>query len=120
MLKVEVYRNLHIRDRVAYSIRSAKTKRVIDRKSVVYLCDVTFKVSKAGRAKVLKEKRKNVHAFICGYETDLNDVDLKNYKKVRVKYNPYFYDSFVDMQEKPITSASYVTIEGNQIFAYFI
>jgi hypothetical protein len=49
-----------------WSVRSRKTGRVLYHAAVVLLYDCEFKVSKAGRKRVLKEKRKNVHAGIAG------------------------------------------------------
>jgi len=41
--------------------------RVVGWASTVLLSDVTPKVSEAGRQRVLREKRKNVHAGMGGY-----------------------------------------------------
>ena len=59
---VEVYRNLH---KKCWSVRQrGKVKLHTD-----YIClkDVEFKVSQKGRERVLREQRKNVHAFIKGF-----------------------------------------------------
>lgn len=64
-MKVEVYRNLH-KNGIVYSIRDQKTKRVIGYSSNLTLKDVKFCVNQTGRERVLREKRKNVHAFIRG------------------------------------------------------
>jgi hypothetical protein len=67
---------------------------------------VTFKVSQKGRDRVLRERKKNVHAFVVADEIfpksepfDLTGCDLP---MEQVKYNPYKYDSFVDTEEKPV------------------
>lgn len=62
-MRVEIYRNLH---NGKLSIRDAKTKHVIGHAARVYLHDARFKVSQAGRKRVLREKRKNVHAVVNG------------------------------------------------------
>jgi hypothetical protein len=58
-----------------------------------------FRVRKGGRKKVIKDKRKNVHAFVIG-----NIVSLSSYGKDdvgagysyrQVKYNPYKNETFV-------------------------
>jgi|OM-RGC.v1.023804770 hypothetical protein len=58
---VSVYYNLH---RKCLSMRVKGV--VVDHPHAVVLKNVKFRVQPAGRAKVLKEKRKNVHAFVCG------------------------------------------------------
>ena len=60
---VYVYFNLHTE---LWSVRSRKTRRVLFHSAVVLLYDCEFKVSQAGRKRVLKDKRKNVHAGIAG------------------------------------------------------
>jgi len=62
-MRVEIYRNLH---NGKLSIRDAKTKHVIGHAARVYLHQAEFKVSQAGRKRVLREKRKNVHAVVNG------------------------------------------------------
>jgi hypothetical protein len=62
-MKVFVYRNLR---RGCLSVRDTKTRRVIAHVDEIFLRDVKFKVSKAGRERVLKEKQKNVHAGVEG------------------------------------------------------
>jgi hypothetical protein len=63
MTQVRCYWNLHAR---CWSIQDAKTRRVIGHATRVLLRDVAFKVSEAGRQRVLREGRKNVHAFAVG------------------------------------------------------
>ena len=88
-MKVRVYRNLH---KKCYSIQAKinGSWRVIDHADSVTLVDVTFKVSQAGRERVLRERRKNVHAFVYG--TIVQDPGPVTGR--RVSYNPYKADSF--------------------------
>lgn len=58
-----VYRNLN---NGLISIKDKKTNRVIGYAEEVWINNPKFIVSEAGRQRVLKEKRKNVHAFIEG------------------------------------------------------
>ena len=65
-MKVDVYRNLH---NGLYSIkaRSGNNKGlVVAHAQQVWLDDVEFVVSDAGRNRVLREKKKYVHAFVRG------------------------------------------------------
>jgi hypothetical protein len=63
MTKVRCYWNLH---RHCWSVQDARTRKVIGHAAKVLLRDVTFTVSAAGRERVLREQRKNVHAYACG------------------------------------------------------
>ena len=67
--RVRIYRNLHkgslsIKD---WDRQSPTYGRVIDRPNVYFVSYPRFIVSKAGRDRVLREKRKNVHAFVQGH-----------------------------------------------------
>ena len=83
---VKVYWNLH---RDCFSVQ--QDGLVVCHADQVELRDVTFKVSEAGRQRVLKDRKKNVHAFTVGY---LDDKYADRYWDVKVVYNPYKYDSF--------------------------
>jgi hypothetical protein len=87
-----------------------KTGRVIAHAMEICLEDCKFKVSESGRNRVLKEKRKNVHAGVVGYVTD--DKNLTGCL-TRVTYNPYKYSSFVNIiDEEPIFSAKKVLLSA--------
>ena len=85
-LPVKVYWNLH---RKCYSVQ--QNGLVVGHTDHIELRTVTFKVSEAGRQRVLKERRKNVHAFVTGY---INDGMPNPHWNVKVVYNPYKFDSF--------------------------
>ena len=90
--KVKVYFNLH---KKLWSVQDAKSRLVIAHLDEVSLRDVEFKVSEAGRQRVLKEQRKNVHAFAVGTLDETSQEGLKH----RVSYNPYRFGHFY-MAEK--------------------
>lgn len=115
--KVFVYRNLHFKDRVTYSVKNVASGLVVDHSPLVYLTDVKFKVSEAGRQRVLREKRKNVHAGVQGLPSPIGlDVFWDDY--VRVTYNPYKYESFVRMDTgEPVFTAQAVMIDAQGIWA---
>ena len=88
--RVEVYRNLH---KNCYSVRALTGDNkglVIDHVRSITLKDATFIVQPAGRNKVLREKRKNVHAFVRGYTTDESITH-----GMPVRYDPYLNDAFI-------------------------
>lgn len=118
-MKVDIYFNLH---KKCLSIRHKG--RVIDHARSVEMNSVSFVVSQKGRERVLREKRKNVHAFVRG---EMNSyVALKNSPVAnlqphndngrQVKYNPYKYSSFVlALTEEPIYRADSVLIQDRMI-----
>ena len=58
---VQVYKNLHksrAADKNIYSVRNKKSGLVINHVENIELKNVIFKVSEAGRQRVLKERRK--------------------------------------------------------------
>ena len=98
MTNVMVYRNL---TKGCWSIKSTRTGKVLAHADTVTMTDVVFKVSEAGRQRVLRDKKKYVHAG--GYGTceyfDFNRMDL-----VQVRYNPFKNSTFVDEFGTPIDS----------------
>ncbi len=97
-LDVEVYWNLHKR---LFSVRDRKTRKVIAHRSSIHLTDVSFHVSEAGRQRVLREQRKNVHATVRGTTGSSDHTGKMSF----VRYNPYAYATFVDEHANPITHA---------------
>ena len=59
---VFVYKNLH---KDCWSVKQDGLVKLHTNDITLYDCE--FKVSKVGRDRVLKEKRKNVHAGVRGY-----------------------------------------------------
>lgn len=103
-MKTKVYRNLH---NGKFSI--VQDNVVVGHADYVELQNVTFTVSQAGRARVLKEKSKNVHAFVVGdlvyvhgftsFKGRAFDVQTRESEEAlrsMFTYNPYKYSSFVD------------------------
>lgn len=72
---------------------SIKTGRVIAHVDSMRIADAKFVVRPAGRARVLKEKRKNVHAFVVG--DWLKEVFPLWGQLHRVSYDPYAAPYFV-------------------------
>jgi len=106
---VKIYRNL--RDKCFSVLFRGK---VIEHCDAFMLHNCEFKVSQSGRQRVLKEKRKNVHAFVVGNRVPLNKhssrlrVPLTS-KVKRAMYNPYKFNSFVDFYTlQPIYRAQFV------------
>lgn len=114
-MKVAVYFNLHKRlfSVVCLEKGHPMKGRVIKHTDEVDLVDVTFKVREGGRQKVLREKKKNVHAFVIGTMKPFDEVTeyfTEQSKLKRIQYNPYKYSSFVDKQENPVHNAEYAML----------
>ena len=93
-----------------------KNGRVIRHVPEITLTDVTFTVRQAGRKKVLKEKRKNVHAFVVGNISNLHAF-TSYLHLIEVIYNPYQFDSFVTKDGlRPVRKALMVKLTDGKIF----
>jgi hypothetical protein len=110
---IDAYRNLH---RHCISVKEGRPKRVRRHVQELALVDVMFVVSEAGRQRVLREKRKNVHAVVRGHATDHGPPAGV---PVEVSYNPYQHATFVTrVGKKPIYRASYVIVRSTGVTAY--
>ena len=89
-MRVQVYYNLH---KKRLSVRNRG--KVIKHADMIGLTNVKFHVQPAGQAKVRKNKRKNVHAYVSGDLAKKKDIDIGLPQEL-VKYNPYKNDFFVD------------------------
>lgn len=110
-MKVFVYFNLHKKVWSIKALEGDRKGRVIGHADCVFLEDINPKVSEAGRQRVIREKRKNVHAGIVGtlkwvdrnsnlrdHFTDC-DANLLGTCTTPVTYNPYKFRTFV-MKDK--------------------
>ena len=110
--KVFVYKNLH---KDCWSIKQDGLVKAHTHDLEMWDC--AFHVNAKGRAKVLEEKRKNVHAGIKGYIDD-HGVSAIEYPLHAVTYNPYKYDSFVDKTtEEPIYYSQFSKLSHKQVLA---
>ena len=92
---MRVYRNLHQK---CWSVQQKDSKgrwKVVAHAESITLADCVFRVSEAGRQRVLSEGRKNVHAYIQGFYVPDNKVIhhvwhcLDEYQQpAAVMYNP--------------------------------
>jgi hypothetical protein len=106
-MKVFVYFNLHKR---VFSVKALEGKdkgRVIGHRTSLAIDSPTFKVSEAGRQRVIREKRKNVHAGVVGFLTSPYDWKHEVVEWAPVTYNPYVFSSFVTKLGKPIYKAQF-------------
>lgn len=116
MKKHEVYFNLH-KQCLSERPVGGRVRHVTEARYAT----VAFVVQPAGREKVRREGKKNVHAFVRGYR--VNDMPLTPTDDAfKVIYNPYKYDSFMKVDPAtgdltPIYGASYAWVIGKTIYA---
>ena len=132
-MKVDIYRNLH---KNCWSVRSREPSQkyglVIGHATRIGLKDAKFVVSQAGRNRVLKDKRKNVHAVVRGnliYSNyrDFTDRDMwfkyqaraENNTMKRITYNPYKKSTFfwTDTEEPVYHSKTVIFNEDMKVYA---
>ena len=130
-MQVSIYRNLH---NGLISIKSASSGLVLGHAKSVDIAWADFVVNEAGRQRVLKEKQKNVHAYVKGLL--LNTIGFKPYKgrslgpvygaldtihKVTiVSYNPYKAPHFVIKgTSDKVTKASLCTVSHDGTISGF-
>lgn len=102
---VEVYRNLH---KGCWSVRQRGHQ--IWHTDFICLKNVACRVSQKGRDRVLRERRKNVHAYIKGFPIDPVVVE-DDERWIPITYNPYLYDSFVDNDQQSVLGADYAVMD---------
>tara|TARA_R110002060_G_scaffold41442_11_gene52998 strand:+ start:705 stop:1094 length:390 start_codon:yes stop_codon:yes gene_type:complete len=95
-MKVEVYWNLHAK---CWSIRHAHGKLIDNKPHRIYVEveDVAWVVQQGGRERVLKERKKNVHAFARGTLVEGGHDNRAGCGAVTsIMYNPYMHQTFID------------------------
>jgi hypothetical protein len=114
-MKYRLYRNLH---KGCFSVQQY-TKgvgyRVIAHISHGYILhNCTFKVYSSGREKVLRDKQKNVHAYI---QFESYSMGIDSITDEQPYYNPYKFDSFVSSKTmQTLTTTKQLQILNNQIY----
>ena len=130
-MNVSIYRNLH---NGLISIKSASSGLVLGHAKSVDIAWADFVVHEAGRQRVLRDKQKNVHAYVKGLL--LNTSGFKPYKgrsigpvygaldtihkATVVSYNPYKEPHFVIKgTSDKVSKASLCTVSHDGIIAGF-
>lgn len=110
-MRVEVYYNLH-KGCLSYRQPGGRVKHA----DTIALRDATFVVQPAGRERVRREKRKNVHAFVRGQLVDVDMPYSMADVMAAITYNPYRCDTFVYAgTTEPVHSAERVIIDDKHI-----
>jgi hypothetical protein len=93
-MKVFVYFNLHKKCFSVKALEGPQKGLVIKHTRLVWLENVRYKVSEAGRQRVLRERKKNVHAGVVGTLSQM-PIETGSNDRTPLKYNPYKYSTFV-------------------------
>ncbi len=110
--RIRVYFNLH-KKMLSVQEKINGSWKVVDHVEQIWLGDAKFKVSQAGRQRVIKNKRKNVHAYIEGIANTVPE----NFPLFdSINYNPYKLERFHD-GEKYVDKADFVYILGRRVYA---
>jgi hypothetical protein len=87
----------------------------------VRLADVEFRVRGSGRDRMLRERKRNVHAYAIGRLIDYTHPDedrvIRRIRGRAVAYNPYRTAAFVDVEtDTPVNAARVVHFQENGVF----
>ena len=109
-----VYRNLNCPQgqNKKYSIK--QNGLVIGHTNELILWNVEFKVSKSGRARVIKEERKNVHAYAKGMISQTTHEEDIIFDK-KIIYNPYLSENFL-CEGEVINKASFLKFTDSGVY----
>lgn len=112
IMRVQVYWNLHKKCWSVVALEGARQGRVVVHTDKVLLKNVVFAVQPAGNARVRREGKKNVHAFVRGEWQSSKDFS-PTYPVRSIMYNPYKFETFVfSDNHEPVYSAKSVALLG--------
>lgn len=115
-MKVFVYFNLHKKCWSVKALEGPSKGRVIQHAATIALRNVTFKVSEAGRQRVLRERKKNVHAGAVGYTIPLVYSFHPADDLIKVSYNPYKAGHFVNKEtNEPVHTAQFAYLNDKTV-----
>ncbi len=121
--RIESYYNIH-RKCLSYRVSGGRVRHA----SALVLNNVKFAVQPAGRERVRREGKKNVHAFVRGEPAYIRDVEFTddgdltpenmNRQGYRpITYNPYKYETFVYADTgEPVHETKQVVVIGRQLW----
>lgn len=112
-MRVKVYWNLHKKVFSVVALEGDRKGKVIQYADRIELKDVSFTVSEAGRQRVIRDRCKNVHAFVIG--TRLESSVGCHVITEAVSYNPYTRGKFyVKKTGKDISSSRWVSLHAER------
>lgn len=111
--RVAVFRNLHARAWSLVANDGRHKGQVVAHARSVQLDLPIFRVSEAGRQRVIREQQKNVHAFVVGILRDTTEYP-DDLGMERVTYNPYTMSEFRLAEDGTPIPAARVAIFDDQ------
>lgn len=116
MAKFYTYRNLN--RGLSFSVKHRGI--VVDRPNeAVVIEDGTFSVSQAGRERCLRQKKRNVHAFVVSEAMPVRvpESQIEQHKLEEVKYNPYVSNCFINkITNQSVHFADRIYLIGGRCF----
>lgn len=113
--QARVYYNVHKKTWSVQGYIKGRGWIVLFHSPELWMENVSFKVSEAGRQRVLRTRRKNVHAYAVG---TLCDIFSHSPKAETVSYNPYRGGTFVTWNDRPVHSAKWAHFtRDHKVFA---
>ena len=117
-MPIEIYRNLH---KKCFSIRqNGKVVDYLSDDQELHLTNVKFRVQPAGRERVRREKKKNVHAYVKGTISPLGGLQRKRLLQLcfqTASYDPYTMDTFQTFPDgEPIYEAPHVIFRKGKLY----
>lgn len=113
---IQVYFNLH---KNCFSIRDYKSNLVVAHAESVIIKNAYFRVRENGRQRVIRERQKNIHAFVEGIYVNERTIKTK-VKSMKLNpgyYNPYITEKFIDLKTgQYLEYADFVYCIGKKIF----
>lgn len=113
---IQVYWNTRTEN---FSVRSKESGLVIDHRGLVILEDPRLVVRPGGLARVRTTGRKNVHAWVEGWEIDLDDfqwADRLDCETYRITYNPKKEGAWVFRHSRePSPDPEFVWLQVNRV-----
>ena len=112
--KIRIYRNLN-NGTMSIQQKIDKSWKVTGHVTACVVKDVRFVISESGRQRVIRDGRKNVHAY--GEGILLGEADDDIYAPYSLAYNPYTDASFLDRNSRrSIERCSFLVVRNNLVF----
>lgn len=116
-MRVFVYYNLRKKLFSVKALEGENKGRVIAHRDEVTMMNAFFRVSQAGRQRVLREKRKNIHAGVIGDWFDDHPETILDGRSVT--YNPYTHKYFITKDDgQPVFWAYRVNLKDKKVTVF--
>ena len=112
--KIRIYRNLN-NGTMSIQVKDNKSWKVVGHVTNAIVRDVRFHIQEGGRQRVIREQRKNVHAW--GEGILIGQFSDSVVAPIALGYDPYTNATFVQRGTKnAIAKCSYLVVRNNLVF----